>query len=200
MSATLSTRQIEFDRRVLARMQLPCRRDDLFARKPPSEGAAKDRPYQGSPARSLGFGPRPDLHLGDLNRVIKKYGLDVMYISGPGHGAPACSPTVILKASTRKSIPIEARTRTGCASCSALFLSRRIGVIARREPRARFMRAANSAMPFRMASARLSTTPICSLPPLWATAKRRLARSRPHGTRINFSIRFATAPSFRSSI
>jgi xylulose-5-phosphate/fructose-6-phosphate phosphoketolase len=24
-----------------------------------------------------------------LNRVIKKYGLDVMYISGPGHGAPA---------------------------------------------------------------------------------------------------------------
>src|SRR3981081_2353368 len=24
-----------------------------------------------------------------LNRLIKKYGLDVIYLSGPGHGAPA---------------------------------------------------------------------------------------------------------------
>jgi xylulose-5-phosphate/fructose-6-phosphate phosphoketolase len=38
---------------------------------------------------ALGHDPRAELHLRALNRVIKKYDLDMIYVSGPGHGGPA---------------------------------------------------------------------------------------------------------------
>lgn len=42
-----------------------------------------------------------------LNRLIKKYDLNMIYISGPGHGAPA----TLANASSRGPIPRFTRTR-----------------------------------------------------------------------------------------
>jgi xylulose-5-phosphate/fructose-6-phosphate phosphoketolase len=45
-----------------------------------------------------------------LNRVIKAYDLDMIYVSGPGHGGPA---VVGNTAPTARSIPTSAATRPG---------------------------------------------------------------------------------------
>jgi phosphoketolase len=44
-----------------------------------------------SRAARLGWGttPRQNFFYVHLNRVIKKYDLDMIYVSGPGHGGPA---------------------------------------------------------------------------------------------------------------
>src|SRR5271168_804948 len=59
----------------------------------------RDNPLLKVPLRPEHFKNRPLGHLRSdsgqaftwvhLNRVIKKYGFDMLYISGPGHGAPA---------------------------------------------------------------------------------------------------------------
>ena len=46
-----------------------------------------------------------------LNRLIKKYDLNMIYVSGPGHGGPALVGTPILKAVTVRSIPMSAKMR-----------------------------------------------------------------------------------------
>ena len=40
-----------------------------------------------------------------LNRVIKQHDLDMIYITGPGHGGPASWPTPTSKAPTARSTP-----------------------------------------------------------------------------------------------
>lgn len=47
-----------------------------------------------------------------LNRVIKDRDLNMMFITGPGHGAPGWSPTSISKGPTARCIPISAETQT----------------------------------------------------------------------------------------
>ena len=60
------------------------------------------------------------------NRVIKKHDLDMIYISGPGHGGPAWSPTPISKAPTARSIRTSAQDEDGHAEAvQAVLLSRR---------------------------------------------------------------------------
>src|SRR5512142_1209607 len=56
-----------------------------------------------------------------LNRVIKKFDLDMVYVSGPGHGGPAVVATPTSRAPTAKSIPRLARTRLGSGSCFCSF-------------------------------------------------------------------------------
>jgi phosphoketolase len=48
-----------------------------------------------------------------LNRIIKKYDLDMIYISGPGHGGPAIVGNVYLRALTAKYIRISAGMMKG---------------------------------------------------------------------------------------
>ena len=48
-----------------------------------------------------------------LNRVIKEHDLNVIYITGPGHGGPGWWRTPTSRAPTAKSIPTSRKTRTG---------------------------------------------------------------------------------------
>ena len=48
-----------------------------------------------------------------LNRVIKKYDLDMIYIAGPGTAARRWWPIPISKAPTARSIPTSARMKPG---------------------------------------------------------------------------------------
>jgi len=60
-----------------------------------------------------------------LNRLIKKYSLDLIYLAGPGHGAPASLANSYLEGVYSESIPTRARTRRGCRSLQAVLVSRR---------------------------------------------------------------------------
>lgn len=53
-----------------------------------------------------------------LNCVINEHDLDMIYVSGPGHGGPGLVATPTLKALTLKFIPTSRRTRRGCSGCS----------------------------------------------------------------------------------
>ena len=57
--------------------------DNPLLREPLAPGT-----HQAAAARSLGHDARSELHLRSLNRLIKKYDLNMIYISGPGHGGP----------------------------------------------------------------------------------------------------------------
>ena len=48
-----------------------------------------------------------------LNRVIKQYDLNMIYITGPGHGGPASWPTPIWKEPTASSTRTSRRTKKG---------------------------------------------------------------------------------------
>jgi xylulose-5-phosphate/fructose-6-phosphate phosphoketolase len=96
-----------------------------------------------------------------LNRLIKKYDLNVIFVAGPGHGAPALISNVYLEGTTPKSTATSPKIRTGCDGCSSSFLFRAgsAAIALRRRP-ARFTRGASSAIRFRMRTAQRSTTPI----------------------------------------
>ena len=59
-----------------------------------------------------------------LNRVIKQYDLNMVYVSGPGHGGRPWSATPTSKAATARSTPTSARTKRGCGSFSCSSPSR----------------------------------------------------------------------------
>ena len=64
--------------------------------------------------RLLGhWGTTPGLNFiyAHLNRLIKKLDLDMIYVTGPGHGGPGSSPTPISRGRTAKSIRTSRRTR-----------------------------------------------------------------------------------------
>ena len=64
--------------------------------------------------RLLGhWGTTPGLNFiyAHLNRLIKQHDLDMIYITGPGHGGPAWSPTPISKEPTARSIRTSRRTK-----------------------------------------------------------------------------------------
>jgi phosphoketolase len=68
-----------------------------------------------------------------LNRVIKKYDLDMFYVAGPGHGGPA--------------IATSHKTKPGCKNSSSSFpFPVEFRAMSRLQRRARFMKAANSAI------------------------------------------------------
>ena len=74
---------------VLARVQLLLRRDAVSTGEPAAARAAEGGAYQEPAAGALGIGPGQNFTWVHLNRLIKKYSLDLIYLSGPGHGAPA---------------------------------------------------------------------------------------------------------------
>ena len=94
-----------------------------------------------------------------LNRVIRKFDLDMIYLSGPGHGAHRQrSRTAISKALTLRSIPRRARTKRACSTSSAPSpFPGSSAVIARLRFPARFTRAASLGTASRTRLARRST-------------------------------------------
>ena len=46
-----------------------------------------------------------------LNRVIVKHDLDMIFVAGPGHGAPGVLGPTYLEGTTRRCIPTRAKTR-----------------------------------------------------------------------------------------
>ena len=96
-----------------------------------------------------------------LNRLIKKYDLDVIYISGPGHGAPATLSNCYLEGVYSEVYPDKSRGRgRDCRSSSSNSrFPEGSAAIARRRRRDRSTRAANWDTASPMGLARRSTIP-----------------------------------------
>ena len=94
-----------------------------------------------------------------LNRVIKKYDLDMIYITGPGHGGPGLVANAYLEGTYSEVYPnISARRRGHEEDCSRSFLfPAAFRATWRRRRPARFTRAESWATPCRMLTARPST-------------------------------------------
>jgi xylulose-5-phosphate/fructose-6-phosphate phosphoketolase len=98
-----------------------------------------------------------------LNRVIKKYDLNAMYIAGPGHGAPATLANAYLEGRYSEVYPDKSEDEVGSASSSNSFRFRAASAAtARRRHPGRSTRAVNSGTACRMRLGRRSTIPICS--------------------------------------
>jgi xylulose-5-phosphate/fructose-6-phosphate phosphoketolase len=93
-----------------------------------------------------------------LNRVIKKYDLDMIYVSGPGHGGPAVVANTYLEGTYSEIYPdISARMRLGCKSSFCNFRFPAVfPAMPRQSALARFMKVASWAIPSAMPSARCS--------------------------------------------
>jgi xylulose-5-phosphate/fructose-6-phosphate phosphoketolase len=78
-----------------------------------------------------------------LNRVIKKYDLDMIYVSGPGHGGPAVVANTYLESTYSEIYPNISQDEDGVAqTLPSVFLSRghsqpRIARVSRLHPRGR---------------------------------------------------------------
>jgi len=95
-----------------------------------------------------------------LNRVIKKYDLDMIYMAGPGHGAPGVLAPVYLEGAYSEIYPDKTMDEEGLRRFFKQFsFPAASAVIARPKPPARFTRAANSATSSRTPVARPSIIP-----------------------------------------
>ena len=96
-----------------------------------------------------------------LNRAIKKYDLDMIYVAGPGHGGPASVGNVYLEGTYSEVYPEISRDEAGLRK---LFLQFSFpgGIPATSRPKrpARFTKAANWATRSVIRSARFSIIPI----------------------------------------
>ena len=87
-----------------------------------------------------------------LNRVIKKYDLNMFYIAGPGHGGPALVANTYLEGSYSEIYPDISQDEAGIKSCSSNSrFQAEFPAMLRRQRRDRFMKVASwgihSAMP-----------------------------------------------------
>ena len=96
-----------------------------------------------------------------LNRLIKKYDLDMIFLAGPGHGAPGVLGPVYLEGTYSEIYTDKSEDAEGCASSSSSspFLAAS-AVTALPKRRARSMKEANSGMCFRTPAALRLITPI----------------------------------------
>jgi xylulose-5-phosphate/fructose-6-phosphate phosphoketolase len=98
-----------------------------------------------------------------LNRLIKKYDLNAIYIAGPGHGAPATLANAYLEGRYSEVYPDNRLTRKASANSSNSFRFRAASAVtARRRRPGRSTRAANWGIACRTRSVPRSTIPICS--------------------------------------
>ena len=95
-----------------------------------------------------------------LNRLIKKYDLDMIFLAGPGHGAPGVLGPAYLEGTTPRFIRRRVWMPRACgnSSTSSRFPAG-LGAIARLKLRDPFMKEENSATCCPTPVARLSTTP-----------------------------------------
>ena len=145
-----------------------------------------------------GSDPGQSLVYVHLNRLIKKYDLDAIFLSGPGHGAPALISNAYLEGTYSEVYPDKGQDADGLRQFFKQFsFPGGSAATARRRPRARSTRGANSATPSPTPTGRPST-PRAAWSWSWsATARRRPGRWRPPGTRTSSSTPPATAPCCR---
>ena len=129
-----------------------------------------------------------------LNRIIKKYDLDMIYVSGPGHGGPAVVGNTYLENTYSEIHPDISQDEAGLRSCFSSFPSPEGSrATHRRRPQGRSTRAGSWAIRSATRSGPSSTIPISWSPASSATARRRPVRSPPPGIPTSFSIRPPTA-------
>ena len=113
--------------------------------------------------RLLGhWGTTPGLNLiyAHLNRVIRNWDLDVIYIAGPGHGGPGLVANTYLEGTYTERYPSITQDDEGMRGSSASSPSPAASPRTwRRRRRAPSTRAASSATRSRTPTARRSTTP-----------------------------------------
>ena len=96
-----------------------------------------------------------------LNRIIRERDSDVLFIAGPGHGAPGVVANSWLKAPIPNAIPMCRRPKRACSISSSNSRSpAAFPAMPRRKRRNRSMKAANWAIRSAMPLARCSTIPI----------------------------------------
>jgi xylulose-5-phosphate/fructose-6-phosphate phosphoketolase len=96
-----------------------------------------------------------------LNRVIKKYDLNVMYISGPGHGAPATLANCYLEGHYSEIYPDKSRDESGMLKFFRQFRVESAHT-ALRKRLVPFTKAESWAIPSRTLTGRRSTIPTSS--------------------------------------
>ena len=111
--APAQRRRADEDRCLLARQPLPVPGDALPQGQPPAARAAQAGAHQGALARPLGLGRRPGFTYIHLNRLINKYDLNTIFISGPGHGAPAVLSQAYLEGTYSEVYPDKSEDEAG---------------------------------------------------------------------------------------
>ena len=139
--------------------------------------------------RLLGhWGTTPGLNFiyAHMNRAIKAYDLNAIYVCGPGHGGPGMVANTYLEGTYSEIYSYIPQTEDGIAGSSSNSHFPAASPATRRRKRpVRSMKAANSAMPSSMPTARSSTIPISSPAASWAMAKPKPAPAPPAGTPTN---------------
>jgi phosphoketolase len=122
-----------------------------------------------------------------LNRVIRKYDLNMIYVSGPGHGGPALVGNTYLEGTYSEIYPNISRDEAGLKRLFTQFSlsGGAFPAMYPRTARVRSMRVGSSDTPSAIPSAPYSIIRIWWSPAWWATAKRRPARSRHRGIPTN---------------
>jgi len=120
-----------------------------------------------------------------LNRVIRQHDLDMIYISGPGHGGPALVANTYLEGTYSEVYPAVTRDEAGLTILFRQFS---------------FPGGIPSHVSPETPSARYWTIQDSSRRASLATGKPRRDHSLPPGTRTSSSIRSPTAPCCRSCI
>ena len=90
-------RRVAQDERLLAGRQLPVGRADLSLRQSAAARAADAGHVKPLVVGHWGTTPGQNFIYVHLNRVIKKYDLNMFYVAGPGHGGPAIVGNVYLE-------------------------------------------------------------------------------------------------------
>ena len=109
----LSADELRKTRRLLASLQLSGAGHDLSAGQSAAARAAQARAHQEPPAGPLGRKSRTGFTYIHLNRLIKKYDLDMIFLAGPGTARRAFWRRSIWRAPTPRSIRTRARTSEG---------------------------------------------------------------------------------------
>ena len=117
-----------------------------------------------------------------LNRVIKAYDLDVIYVTGPGHGGPGLVANAYLEGTYSEVYTHISQDEAGMKELFKQF-SFPGGIPSHVAPET----------PGSIHMELHSTTRTSLSPVLSETASQRQGLLQLHGTRINFSIRFVTA-------
>ena len=172
--------------------------DDLSSRQPAAEGAPDARACEAALARPLGREPGAVVLWAHFNRVIKRDDLDVIFIAGPGHGAPGVLGPSYLDGTYTEIYPDKSEDVEGMQKLFKQFsFPGHIGSHVTPETPGSIHEGGELATAFRMPTEPRSTIPSSSSRASSAMVRPRPGRSRPRGTRTNSSTPRATARSSR---
>ena len=149
----------------------------------------------------LGTTPAQNFIYVHLNRVIKKHDLDMIYVSGPGHGGPAVVASTYLEGTYSEINPDISRDAVGVQKLFLQFsFPGGIPSHASHECPGSIHEGGGWAIRSAIPSVRRSTIPPLSSPALSATARRKPDLWPQSGIPTIFSIRPPTARCCRSCI